>query len=45
MENEEMTNYMFIGIIKMIIKLIEEDTPKDKILTYLQELITEPEKK
>ncbi|SEK25184.1 hypothetical protein SAMN04487770_10147 [Butyrivibrio sp. ob235] len=45
MENEEMTNYMFIGIIKMIIKLIEEDTPKEKILAYLQELITEPENK
>lgn len=39
MENK-MTNNQFIGIIKMIIALIENDTPKEKMLEYLRELIS-----
>lgn len=39
MENG-MTNNQFIGIIKMIIALIENDTPKEKLLEYLKELIS-----
>lgn len=39
MEKEEMTNNQFKGIIKMIMALIKNDTPKDEILEYLQELI------
>ena len=38
MENG-MTNNQFTGIIKMIIALIENDTPKEKLLEYLKELI------
>ena len=45
MENDEMTNQMFTGIIQMIIKLIEEDTPKEKLIGYLKELIKEPNNK
>lgn len=39
MENK-MTNNQFIGIIKMIIALIENDTPKEKMLEYLRDLIS-----
>ncbi len=39
MEKDEMTNNQFKGIIKMIMALIKNDTPKDEILEYLQELI------
>lgn len=39
MENNEMTNNQFKGIIKMIMALIRNDTPKEEILEYLQELI------
>ena len=39
MENG-MTNNQFIGIIKMIIALIENDTPKEKLLEYRRELIS-----
>lgn len=39
MENKRMTNAQFAGIIKMIIKMIEDDTPKEKLLKYLKELI------
>ena len=34
-----MTNNQFTGIIKMIIALVENDTPKEKLLEYLKELI------
>ncbi len=34
----EMTN-MQSGIIKMIIALIEKDTPKEELIEYLQELV------
>lgn len=37
---DRMTNNQFIGIIKMIIALIENDTPKEKLLEYLRELIS-----
>lgn len=39
MESNEMTNNQFKGIIKMIMALIRNDTPKDELLEYLQELI------
>ena len=39
MENNEMTNNQFRGIIKMIIALIMNDTPKEELLEYLQELL------
>lgn len=39
MENEPMTNNQFKGIIKMIMALIRNDTPKDELLEYLQELL------
>lgn len=38
MENEEMTNNQYIGIINLIIKMIKEDVPKEKLLEYLEEL-------
>lgn len=39
MEKNEMTNNQFRGIIKMIMALIRNDTPKEELLEYLQELI------
>ena len=39
MESNEMTNNQFKGIIKMIMALIRNDTPKEDLLEYLQELI------
>lgn len=39
MENDNMTNNQFRGIIKMIIALIKNDTPKEELLEYLNELI------
>lgn len=41
MENKGMTNNQFKGIIKMIIALIRNDTPKDELISYLSELIKE----
>lgn len=38
MENEEMTNDQYNGIINLIIKMIKEDVPKEKLLEYLEEL-------
>lgn len=40
MESNEMTNNQFIGIIKMIIALIEHDTPKEELIEYLKQLIS-----
>lgn len=39
MGNSNMTNSQFRGIIKMIIALIKNSTPKDELLEYLNELI------
>ena len=39
MENEGMTNDQYIGIIRLIIKMVKEDVPKEKLLEYLEELI------
>lgn len=39
MENNTMTNNQFRGIIKMIMVLIRNDTPKEELLEYLQELL------
>lgn len=39
MENEGMTNHQFNGIIKMIIALIKNNTPKEELIEYLPELI------
>ena len=36
---DQMTNNQFKGIIKMIIALIRNDTPKEERLEYLTELI------
>ena len=41
MENTGMTNNLFKGIIKMIIALIRNDTPKEELIEYLTELIKE----
>lgn len=41
MEKNEMTNNQFKGIIKMIMALIKNDTPKEELLEYLSELIKE----
>ena len=41
MENNNMTNNQFKGIIKMIIALIKNGTPKEELLEYLTELIKE----
>lgn len=38
-ESNEMTNNQFRGIIKMIMALIRNDTPKEELLEYLQELL------
>ena len=37
--DNEMTNNQFKGIIKMIMALINNDTPKEELLEYLNELI------
>lgn len=39
MENNTMTNNQFRGIIKTIMALIRNDTPKEELLEYLQELL------
>lgn len=39
MENDNMTNNQFKGIIKMIIALIKNNTAKEELLEYLSELI------
>ena len=39
MEDNKMTNNQFKGIIKMIIALIRNDTPKEELIEYLTELI------
>ena len=36
---DQMTNNQFKGIIKMIIALIRNDSPKEELLEYLTELI------
>lgn len=38
-DDNQMTNNQFIGIIKMIMALIKNDTPKDELLEYLGKLI------
>lgn len=38
MENEEMTNDQYKGMINLIIKMVKEDVPKEKLLEYLEEL-------
>ena len=38
-KKESMTNNQFKGIIKMIMALIKNDTPKEELLEYLEELI------
>ena len=35
-----MTNNQFAGIIKMLIALIERDTPKEELIEYLKLLIS-----
>lgn len=39
MENKKMTNNQFKGIIKMIIALVKNDTPKEELIEYLSKLI------
>lgn len=41
MEQNNMTNSQFRGVIKMIIALIKSDTPKEELIEYLNELIKE----
>lgn len=38
-EDERMTNNQFIGIIKMIMALIKNNTPQEELLEYLGKLI------
>ena len=37
MENEQVTNNQFRGIIKMIIALIKNNTPKEELISYLED--------
>lgn len=39
MEQDGMTTDQFKGIIKLLIKMIKEDVPKEKLIEYLEELI------
>lgn len=39
MEENQLTNNQFRGIIQMIIALIKNNTPQDELIGYLQELI------
>ncbi len=41
MEDKKITSNQFKGIMKMIIALIRNDTPKEELLEYLTELIKE----
>jgi hypothetical protein len=41
MEDNKVTNNQFKGIIKMIIALIKNNTPKEELLEYLTDLIKE----
>jgi hypothetical protein len=41
MDNNQITNNQFKGIIKMIIALIKSDTPKEELLEYLTDLVEE----
>lgn len=41
MEDNNMTNAQFTGVIKMIIALIKKGTPQDELIEYLNELIKE----
>lgn len=38
MEDRDMTNDQYKGVINLIIKLVQEDTPKEKLIEYLEEL-------
>ncbi len=39
MDDNKMTNNQFRGIIKMIIALIKNNTPKEELISYLEELL------
>lgn len=39
-EENGMTNDQYVGVIKLIIKMIKEEVPKEKLLEYLEELIS-----
>lgn len=39
--DDNMTNNQFKGIIKMILALIKNNTPRDELIEYLEELIKE----
>ncbi len=41
MENEEMTNEQYRGLIRASINMIEKDTPKKDVLDFLRHLINE----
>lgn len=38
MENQDMSNDQYKGILNLIIKMIEEDVPKEKLIEYIEEL-------
>ena len=38
-EKKKMNTKQFTGIIKMIMALVEDNTPKEKLLEYLRKLI------
>ena len=40
MEDDAMTNNQFVAIIKMIIALLKNNTPKEELIEYLTDLIS-----
>ena len=43
METNGMSNKQYEGIINLIIKMVQEDVPKEKLLEYLEELKNDKE--
>ena len=38
-EENGMTNDQYVGVIKLIIKMIKEEVPKEKLLEYLEDAL------
>lgn len=43
METKGMSNKQYEGILNLIIKMVQEDVPKEKLLEYLEELKNDKE--
>ena len=37
-QEQGMTDEQYIGVLNLIIKMVEDDTPKEKLIEYLKEL-------